>query len=135
MDVYQKVLLKLYRVTDGKDSLTVDLKDLVKSQGFLGNYNEIFHMLNGQGWIAETQKANFVRITHWGVKEVKKLGNNVPDSTQIIKKEATRLISESKQFLILLEEFASEASSENFLQLEKKLNEINLAIEKIKSSV
>jgi len=135
MDVYQKVLLKLYQVTDGKDSLTVDLKDLVKSQGFLGNYNEIFQMLNGQGWIAETPKANFVRLTHWGVKEVKKLGNNLPDSTQIVKREATRLISETKQFLIMLEEFASDTSSENFLQLEKKLSEINSAIEKLKSSV
>jgi len=135
MDVYQKVLLKLYQVTGGKDSYTVDLKDLVKGQGFLGNYNEIFQMLNGQGWIAETPKANFVRITHWGVKEVKKSGNNLPDLTQIVTREATRLISETKQLLILLEEFASDASNENFLQLEKKLNEINRAIEKLKSSV
>jgi hypothetical protein len=68
MDVYQKVLLKLYQVTVGKNSQSIDLKDLVKSQGFLGSYNDIFKMLNEQGWIAETQKANYVRITHWGVK-------------------------------------------------------------------
>jgi hypothetical protein len=135
MDVYQKVLLKLYQATDGKNSQSVDLKDLVRSQGFLGNYNDIFKMLNEQGWIAETQKANYVRITHWGVKEVKKSGNNLPDSSQIVKREAIRLISETKQFLIMLEEFASDASGENILQLEKKLNEINMAIEKLKSSV
>jgi len=135
MNVYQKVLLKLYQVTEGKDSQTVDLKDLVKSQGFLGNYNDIFQMLNGQGWIAETRKANFVRITHWGVKEVKKLENNLPNSTQIVKREATRLVFETKQFLILLEEFAADVSEENFLQLERKLNEINSAIEKLKSNV
>jgi len=87
MDVYQKVLLKLYQVTGGKDSYTVDLKDLVKGQGFLGNYNEIFQMLNGQGWIAETPKANYVRITHWGVKEAKKSGNNLPKATQIVKRQ------------------------------------------------
>jgi len=70
-----------------------------------------------------------------GVKEVKESGNNFPDSTQIDKQEATRLIFETKQFLIMLEEFASDASSENFLQSEKKINEINMAIERLKSSV
>jgi hypothetical protein len=36
---------------------------------------------------------------------------------------------------MMLEEFASDASGENILQLEKKLNEINMAIEKLKSIV
>jgi len=135
MDVYHKVLLKLYQVTDGKDSQSIDLKDLVKGQGFLGNYDDIFQMLSGQGWIAETPKENFVKITHWGVKEAKNSGNNLPDSTQRLKKEATQLISETKQLLIMLEEFVADSSSENFLEIEKKLHEINTAIGKLKSSV
>ncbi len=133
MDVYHKVLLKLYETTGGKDSHTVDFKDLVKSQGFLGNYSDIFQMLSGQGWIAETPKANFVHITHWGVGEAKKSASVAPDASQAIKREATRLIGETKQLLIMLEEFSSDVSPENFGQIEKKLNEINAAIGKLKS--
>jgi len=136
MDVYHKVLLNLYNVTGGRDSLTVDLKDLVKNQGFLGNYDDILQMLNGQGWIAETPKENYVQISHWGVKEAKKIGNDVISSdTQAAKQETTRLVSETKQFLIMLEEFARVASKENFNQMERKLNEIVTIIGEIKSTV
>lgn len=135
MDVYHKVLLKLYDVTGGRDSATVDLKDLVKNQGFLGNYNDIFQMLSGQGWIAETPKLNFVKITHWGVKEVQKSGGNQSDKSQTLKKDAARIISETKQWLILMEEFSSNPSEGNFLQVEKKFNEINAAIGKLKTNI
>lgn len=135
MDVYHKVLLKLYDVTGGKDSVTTDLKDLVKNQGFLGNYDDIFQMLSGQGWIAETPKLNFVKITHWGVKEVQKAGGNQPDKSQILKKEAARIISETKQWLILMEEFSSDPSEGSFLQAERKFNEINAAIGKLKTNI
>jgi hypothetical protein len=140
MDVYHKVLCKLYEVTGGKDSQTVDLKDLVKGQGFLGNYNDIFQMLNGQGWIVETPKLNYVKITHWGVKEAKKAdnsdaGNPQADNQQTVKKESARLIADTKQLLIKLEEFASDASEENYAQVVKKLSEINSAIGSLKSSI
>lgn len=135
MDVYHKVLLKLYEVTGGRDSVTTDLKDLVKSQGFLGNYNDILQMLNGQGWIVETPKLNFVKITHWGVKEVQKTGGNQPDKSQILKKEAARIASETKQLLILLEEFSSDTSQRSFEHLEKKVGEIYSAIGKLKNSI
>lgn len=135
MDVYHKVLLKLYQVTGGKDSQTVDLKDLVKGQGFLGNYDDIFQMLSGQGWIAETPKLNYVKITHWGVKEASNSGNAAPDSAQIVKKEAIRLINETKQLLIMLEEFAEDSSKENLAQVEKRLNDLTAAIGKLKFSI
>ena len=135
MDVYHKVLNKLYETTGGKDSQTVDLKDLVKGEGFLGNYEDIFQMLNGQGWIAETPKLNYVRITHWGVKEAKKSASPGIDVSQTAKKESTRLIAETKQLLILLEEFALDMTEANYLQIEKKLGEINSAIGKLKSGV
>lgn len=135
MDVYHKVLLKLYQVTGGKDSQTVDLKDLVKNLGFLGNYNDIFQMLSGQGWVAETPKLNYVRITHWGVKEANKSGNGETDVAQVVKNQAANLVSDTKQFLILLEEFASDTSRENFGQVENKLNIINSAINKLRANI
>lgn len=132
MDVYHKVLYKLYDVTGGKDSLTIDLKDLVKGQGFLGNYDDIYQMLSGQGWIAETPKTNYVRLTHWGVKEIKKTVSDTPFAAQNAKREAARLISDTKLLIIMLEEFAAETSEANFEQVEKKINEIMAAIGKLK---
>jgi hypothetical protein len=135
MDVYHKVLLNLYNVTDGKDSLSVDLKELVKNQGFLGNYGDIFQMLSGQGWIAETPKANYVKITHWGVKEIKKTSNDQPLAAHVAKKEATQLVSDVKLLIIMIEEFASNTSVENLAQVEKKLSQINAAIGNLKTSI
>lgn len=135
MDVYHKVLLKLYQITGGKDSQIVDLKDLVKSLGFLGNYDDIAQMLSGQGWVAETPKLNYVKITHWGVKEANKSGSSEFDAARILRKDAAGLVAETKQFLILLEEFASDTSEINFAQVERKLGDITLAIGKIRTII
>lgn len=135
MDVYHKVLLKLYQVTGGKDSQTVDLKDLVKNLGFLGSYNDISQMLSGQSWIVETPKVNYVRISHWGVSEVKKLGSIEPDAAQTVKKAATNLVAETKQLLASLEDLASDGSKENFRQAEKKLSDINTAINNLRAKI
>jgi hypothetical protein len=137
MDVYHKVLVKLYEVTGGRDTQAVDFKTLVKSQGFLGNFNDIFERLNNEGWIAETPKANYVKITHWGIKEARKSVSGAPDAddSKELKKFASRLTSDTKQFLIMLEEFAANASKEKFEQVEKKFEEINSAIEKLKESI
>ena len=135
MDVYQKILLKIYQVTGGKDSQLVDLKDLVKSLGFLGNYNDIFQKLNEQGWIAETPKLNYVKITHWGVKEANKSGSSQkPDTAPVNKNEVARLLGEAKQFLILLEEFASDPSDANLEQVQRKINDINSTIKQLKTN-
>ena len=138
MDVYHKVLVKLYEATGGRDTQTVDFKELVKAQGFLGNFDDIFQRLSGQGWVAETNKANYVKITHWGVKEAQKAASGTTDAvdeSQELKKDANRLMSDTRQFLIMLEEFAADASKEKFGQVEKKLGEINSAIDKLKKSI
>jgi hypothetical protein len=136
MDVYHKVLLKLYQATGGRDSQTVDLKDLVKSLGFLGSYDDIFRVLSRQGWIAETPKLNFVRMTHWGVKEAdNSASGELAAAAPPLKNEAAHLIAETKQFLIALEEFASNNSKENFGRIEKKINQINTAIARLKTGI
>jgi len=134
MDVYHKVLIKLHEVTGGKDSQVVDLKDLVKGAGFLGSFEDIIQFLSGQGWIAETTKENFVRITHWGVKEAKKSSFGMPqDSAQAIKKEANRIVSQARELVNFLEEFASEPTKENVEQIKKKNAILNSSIEKLNS--
>lgn len=136
MDVYHKVLIKLHEVTGGKDSQIVDFKDLVKSVGFLGNFQDIIQFLSSQGWIAETTKENFVRITHWGVKEAQKSSVGAPqDAAQVIKKEANRAVSQVKELLIVLEEFASEPTKDNIEQVKRKIAALNSSVEKLSSGL
>lgn len=138
MNVYLKVLVKLYEVTGGKDTQTADLKELVKELGFLGNYPDIFKQLSRQGWIAETRRADVVSITHWGIKEAKKAGSGLAEeseSLKILKRETNGLKSNSREFSILLDEFSASLSKESFSDLEKKFKQLEQAMKKIKENV
>ena len=137
MDVYHKVLVKLYETTGGRDTQAVDFKELVKSLGFLGNYEDIFQKLNNQGWMAETPKANYVKITHWGVKEAQESVAVNPEfeDKRELSKFANRLLNESKEFLSLVEEFSADLSVDKFKQVEKKFEALSLAIVQRKESV
>ena len=135
MDVYHKVLVKLFEATGGRDTQTVDLKELVKREGFLGNYNDIFQLLSGKGWIAETTRADAVKITHWGVKEAKKSKSGVPDNSLLNKREVNKMVSSGKELVIMLEEFAFDISQENLKQVERKIAELNSAIGELKEKI
>lgn len=127
MDVYQQVLVKLLEETQGRDSKAVDFKDLVKKLGFHGNYPTIFNRLSEEGWIAEDLKADFVRITHWGVAEAKKAkaqadGIETPKSDR-----AAKCIPLAKDLIAALEKFSKDASKDNLKIAVEKFEEMELA--------
>ena len=134
LDLYHKILMKLYEVTKGKDSQIVDLKDLVKNQGFLGSYQEIFQFLSIQGWIMETSKADYVKMTHWGLKEAGKTQSGIENLTDDLTRKTDNLTKKAKEFLISVDEFASETSAENFDHLELKMDEIKSAVSTLKGN-
>ena len=138
MDVYHRVLVRLFEMNGGKESETVDLKELVKKEGFLGSYPQILEHLSRQSWISETSRSGSVKITHWGVKAAKDTQNEQPlgaGEGQSSRKEINRMISETRELIKFFEEVADEMSQENIAKAEKKLNEINSAIKKLKESV
>ena len=104
MDIYHKVIVKVYEATGGRDSQTVDLKDLVKKMGFIGHYADIFNRLSGEGWVAEDRKADFVRITHWGIAEAKKAAeSNEPDRAELPKSaNAANCANSARDFAALI---------------------------------
>ncbi len=134
MNVYQKILVKLYEMTGGKDSERVDLKDLVKSEGFLPSYRDIFKQMSQQGWIAETGRADVINITHWGVKEAKKLQSGTKDDSREIQKSANRLKEDVKEFMVITEEFAGDVTDDHFKLVQKKFEKIKDAIENLKTN-
>ncbi|MDQ3087407.1 MAG: hypothetical protein M3Q78_02285 [Acidobacteriota bacterium] len=135
MDVYHKVLVKLYEVTDGKDTQSVDFKDLVRTAGFLGNYNDIYDVMSSQGWISESKKPDYVGITHWGVSEAKKSAGGAPDDSQAVKKEANRLANQAKELASLVEEFTADTSKEKFEKVGKIFEEMTVTIARLKNTV
>lgn len=135
MDVYHKVLVKLYEVTGGKDSEKVDLRELVKKEGFLPSYADIFQHLSRQSWIAETPRPDIVRITHWGAKEAKKSQIAGGQGNPAVKKEVNRLISEMRELIVFLEELAVDPSKEIAVKAEKKLNLISSSFQTLKESL
>ena len=135
MDVYHKILIKLYEVTEGRDSKKIDFRDLVRDEGFFPSYKDIFSQMSQSGWIAEAGRSDQVKITHWGIMEAKKTLAGGGDSKKDLEKEAGRLRSNVKEFLVMTEEFASDLSSESFKQLEDKFGVVKNGIDKVKSNL
>lgn len=135
MDVYHKVLVKLLDATGGKETEVVDLKELVKKEGFLPSYEQIKSQLSRESWIAETQRQDAVKITHWGVKEARTAKGGGDSADQSVKKATTRLLADGRELLVFLEELAGDASKDNVAKAEKKLAELSSALQGLKSGV
>lgn len=135
MNVYKKMLVKLFEEADGKDSKTVDFKELTKREGFYPSYKDIFKHLSQQGWITESGREGDVRLTHWGIKEGKKIQSGVPDGTLEIKRSVNKLAGEVKEFLVMTEELASDISDGNLKQVEEKFQIVNDAIKELRKII
>lgn len=135
MDVYHKVLGRLHELSGGRESVDVDFVALLKREGFFSNIDAIKGHLSGQSWITDSPKPNHVRITHWGVMEARKAGGSGDDGGQAMTKLSNKLLSETREFNIVLEEFIGRPSEDSFKIVQKKLAELNAIAEKIRSSL
>ena len=134
MDAYHQILAKLYEVTEGKESQPVYFKELVKSLGFYSSYADTFERMSREGWIAEDEKPDYVRITLWGIKELQNPTSTTPDIRERSKQaDAYQAISEAKELSLLLEVFTGDMSAENMAAVERKISDINALLEQIKS--
>ena len=124
MDAYHQVLIKLLEETEGRDSKAIHFKDLVKKAGFLGNYPNIFQHLSQEGWIAEDPKADFVRITHWGIAEAKKAKSANPNEEKKVSENALKCLAKTKEFVAVLENFAKDSSKDNLKKAENIFSEV-----------
>ena len=109
MNVYKKILVKLYDATGGKDSKRIDFKELVKKEGFLPSYNDIFKHMSQQGWLTEAGRSDVVYYYSLGNKrseEGKRWG--ITDDSREIRKRANNLSANIKELQIISEEFAND---------------------------
>ncbi|MGI8545616.1 MAG: hypothetical protein ACR2MD_19335 [Aridibacter sp.] len=134
MDVYHKILVKLYEITQGKTSKKIDFIDLVKKEGFYPSYENIFSHLTDQGWIVEAGRVDTVSITHWGIKEAKKASGG-GDTKRELEKAAKSLKTDAKQFLIMTEELLSDINDENLKLVQSKFDDINKSLTEVKKNM
>jgi hypothetical protein len=132
MNVYHKVLTKIYEMTGGRDSVDVDLAALTKKEGFYSNISAISGQLMVEGWIVEGPKTNIVRITHWGSTEAKRVLSASPDKVNEISKETNRLVTDGKEFVIMLEEFTERPETAGLDRIEKRISELAARCKKIR---
>lgn len=135
MDVYHKILTKIYEVTGGKDTVEVDLNDLLKQEGFYSNIDNISQHLLTESWVAETPRPRVVKITHWGTAEAKRVLTNTPDKQRELARDANKLLTEAKEMIIMLEEFAASPNASKFKAIHGKLGTLNSLAENIKDRV
>ena len=124
MNVFHKVLVKIYEQTGGKDNVEVNLVDLLKKEGFFPSIDSISEQLLGESWVTQAGARHSVRITHWGVSEAKRVMSNAPDKANELEKGSTRLLNEARELIIMLEEFAAKPESKKFERIEKRISEL-----------
>jgi hypothetical protein len=135
MDVYHKILTRIYEITGGKDTIEVDLNDLLKQEGFYSNIDNISQHLSTESWVAETPRPRVVKITHWGTAEAKRVLNNKPDTQRELAKDANRLLGEARELIIMLEEFATSPNGTHFKTIERKLSDLQAILGRIRENV
>ncbi len=124
MNVFHKVLLKIYEITKGKETVDVDLIDLLKKEGFYSNIDNISKQLQDEGWVSETSRKHSIRITHWGATEAKRVMSQSPDKANEVEKNSNRLLADAREFVIMLEEFAAKPERAKLDLIEKRLGEL-----------
>lgn len=131
MDVYHKVLTRIYEECGGNETVDVDLIDLLKREGFYANIDSISRRLLDESWITETPREHTIRLTHWGQGEAKRLLTNQPDKKLLVARDATRLLNESREFLIMLEEFAADPSKDKLKTIRKRNSDIGVLVDRL----
>jgi hypothetical protein len=135
MDVYHKILVKIYELTGGKDSVDVDMSDLLKREGFFPSIDSITQHLLDESWVTEAKHKQVVRMTHWGAAEAKRVVADLPDRKQMVAKDAAKLLSESKEFIIMLEEFAAAPDGAKLDTIEKRHADLSPIIKRIAQNI
>lgn len=124
MNVFHKVLLRIFEISGGKDNVDVDCVELLKKEGFYSSIDNILRHLLDEGWVTEAGRKNVVRITHWGAMEAKRVKSASPDKANEVEKNSTRLLSDARELIIMLEEFAVKPESAKLDLIDKRLADL-----------
>jgi hypothetical protein len=135
MDVFHKVLTRIFKEAGGKETVKVDMGEILKQEGFFPSRDEISSHMVKEGWVTEAGHQYSVYITHWGVAEAKKTLKNVPDNSRALEKETRQLIASAKEFVVVAEEFAGNPTKAGLKLVEKHFDGLGTVTGRIKSAL
>jgi hypothetical protein len=135
MDVFHKVLTRIYEITGGRETQDVDFVELLKQEGFYPSRESIKDQLSTEGWITDSPRPDNVRITHWGMAEAKKALADPTAAGSDLDRHTTRLLTAARDFSIVIGEFVAKPDKKTLKPVEERFSEIEGLISKIKGQV
>lgn len=135
MDVFHKVLNRIHKGSGGKETVKVDLGEILKQEGFFPSRDEIAGHMIKEGWITTADSQYTVFITHWGIAEAKKTLKNVPDNSRGIEKDSGQMISSAREFVVVVEEFAGNPTKTGMKLVEKHHADLGALVLRVKEQL
>jgi hypothetical protein len=135
MDVFHKVLTRIYELTGGRETQEVDFVELLKTEGFYPSRDSIKNHLSTEGWITDSGRPDHIRITHWGMAEAKKTLADPNASGQGLDRHTTRLLAATRDFSIEIGEFVAKPNTSTIKPVEDRISEISNLLSKIKGQL
>ena len=133
MDIYHKILVRIFELTGGDEKIYIDMVDLLKKEGYYPSIDDIVDRLRSESWVTES-RTNTVNITHWGVAEAKKVGTVRPDAARTVERESKSLLAETREFAVVIEEFIADPSDERRKALNKKFTDLESIVTKLRNA-
>ena len=135
MDVYHKVLSRIHKESGGKETVRVDMGELLKQEGFYSNIEQISGHMIKEGWITESDRKDHVQITHWGVAEVRKAAKGGTDTSRELEKDSRSLVSVAKEVVVMCEEFEGSPAKKKLANIEKRVADLQSVMERLSANV
>ncbi len=134
MDTFHKILIKVFEATGGKETVDVDLNDIIKREGYLPSADQISSHLKSESWVTDSRD-KLVRLTHWGIAEAKKVGSAKPDAARIVERESNRLLAEARSFGVVIEEFIADPTPAKLKSVDAKYGEMGEIVKKVREAM
>jgi hypothetical protein len=135
MDVFHKVLARIYEISGGRETQEVDFIELLKKEGFYANRDNIKDQMSTEGWITDAARPGYVRITHWGMAEAKKSSKGDDKQENGIGQQIEKLKTAAHQLTMSIDELGKNTNAKSLKTVEQHLSETNSLITEIKSKI
>jgi len=135
MDVFHKVLARIYEISGGRETQEVDLIELLKKEGFYANRDSIKDQMSTEGWITDAARPGYVRITHWGMAEAKKGDKGDYKQEKGVGHEIEKLKSAAHELAVSIDELGKNATAKSLKSVEQRLTDISSMLAEIKSKI
>jgi len=135
MDVFHKVLARIYEISGDRETQEVDLIELLKKEGFYANRDSIKDQMSTEGWITDAARPGYVRITHWGMAEAKKASRGGDKQENGVAQQVEKLKTVARELAISIDELGKNATAKSLKSVEQRLTDINSMVAEIKSKI